>query len=132
MAQIRCGKMKAFKTGEVRFEGRITLEGRLDDVVQLKVHPRSQPDNERAPSFEIFLVKGGRAIACGSAWSKHHETVGDFVSMTLDNVRWPNPLNLTAFPPEKSGDDWSVVWSRPRAKRPQTESFAELADEDAN
>lgn len=131
MAQIRCGKLKAYAKGEVRFEGRVTLDGRLDDTIQLKTHPRAQPDNERAPSFEIFILKGGRAIACGSAWSKHHDKVGDFLSLTIDNVRWPHPLNLTAFPPENSGSDWEVVWSRPRGKKVSDETFDELADSDS-
>ena len=129
MAQIRCGTLKA-QQGEVLFTGRVVLAGRLDDVISLKKHPRANPNNDRTPAFEVFITSKGRDIACGSAWLKNHEKIGDFLSITIDKVNWPRAVHLTAFPPEKDAKDWSVVWSRPRAARVQDESFDELAEEE--
>lgn len=129
MAQIRCGSLKPAK-GDVLFTGRIILAGRLDDVLSLKKHPRANPDNDKAPTYEVFITSKGRDIAAGSAWLKNHENIGDFLSITVDKVDWPRAVHLTAFPPEKGATDWSVVWSRPRAARVQDETFAELAGEE--
>jgi uncharacterized protein (DUF736 family) len=117
-------------TGEVKFTGRVTLAGRLDDVLSLKVHPRANPENDRSPAYEVFITSKGRELACGSAWLKNHEKIGDFLSITVDKVGWPRAVHLTAFPPEGSSKDWSVVWSRPRAARVQDESFDELAEQE--
>lgn len=129
MAQIRCGTLKPLK-GDVRFTGRVVLAGRLDDILSLKVHPRANPDNDRAPAYEVFITSKGRDIAAGAAWLKNHEKIGDFISITVDKVNWPHPVHLTAFPPDKGASDWSVVWSRPRAARVQDESFDELAEQE--
>jgi uncharacterized protein (DUF736 family) len=133
MAQIRCGILKAFRNASgVKFEGRVALEGRLDDILQLKDHPRADRDNDRSPAYEVFIVRNGRAVAVGAAWLKNHEKVGDFLSLTIDSPRWPRPVNLTAFPPDKSSPDgWTVVWSRPRGARVQDEQFDELADSES-
>lgn len=139
MTQIRCGKLKAYPaTNRILFDGRIALQGRLDDVLQLAKHPRADADNDRAPAYEVFIQPPGQArgIPCGAAWLKNHVNVGDFLSITVDKVDWPRPLNLTAFPPdERKGDakgEWTVVWSRPRGQRVQDEAVEGLDRETAD
>jgi uncharacterized protein (DUF736 family) len=103
----------------------------MDDQFALRVHPRAQPDNERSPAYEVFILKSGREVACGAAWLKNHEKVGDFLSITVDDVRWPRAVHLTAFPPEaKDSENWNVVWSRPRGAKASDESFDELSEQE--
>lgn len=134
MTQIRCGKLKAYPpTSRILFDGKITLESRLDDILQLTRHPRADRDNDRAPTYEVFIAKPGRnAVAVGAAWLKNHEKVGDFISITIDSPRWPRALNLTAFPPdENKGDakgEWTVIWSRPRGAKVQEEDYEALSE----
>lgn len=135
-AQIRCGVLKAMKgKASVEFRGRVTLDGRFDDVLVLRKHPRAKNEdgsvNENAPSYEIFFERNARELAAGAAWIKNSEKIegGDFLSLTLDSIRWPRPVYLTAFPPSKGDpDSWPVVWSRPRGARVQDETFDELED----
>lgn len=119
----------------VKFRGRVSLAGRFDDTLVLRDHPRAKKEsgeaNPNAPAFEIFFERNGRELACGAAWIKNHENVGDFVSLTLDQINWPNPVYLTAFPPSKKTEPWPVVWSRPRGARVQDETFEPFNESEA-
>lgn len=120
-SQLRVGTLTPVSGSGKKFEGWITIAGRLDEKVALRPHPRARPGdaNSNAPSYEVFLVRGGRELCCGSAWIKSGKV--EFLSMTLDQVDWPYPLNLAAFPPDGTEDDaWVVVWSRPRGGRVQS------------
>lgn len=129
--------MRAVEKAGIKYQGRIDLDGRMIPNFVLRDHPRARPGDtdSSAPSYELFVVRDGRETVAGAAWIKNSEKVegGDFMSLTLDNIRWPRPLNLTAFPPDSKSTtkDWTIVWSRPRAARVQDETAPDFEEETA-
>jgi uncharacterized protein (DUF736 family) len=133
--QIECGVLKPKKLangGATYFEGNISLSGVLVGTLVLMPHPRANPENENAPSYEAALTEHGkRPFIAGAAWIKNSDKVkgGDFLSITLDAVKWDRAINVAAFPPEdEQSTDWRIVWSRPKGVRVQDQYFDQGAE----
>lgn len=130
MSQIKCGLLTtvANDANGIKFRGNITLGDRLDHDVMLVTNPRANEKSD-APDFDVVARRKsfvGSFKPIGGAWLKNSSKVngGDFVTMTLDDPDWPNEIFVTAFPPDK-GNDWRIVWSRPRGARVQSEPARE-------
>jgi len=129
MSQIACGKLKAISNhpNDFAFLGDVTLGSRLDGKLAL-VREKREGASDRAPEYAVlYCAIGQRSMrVMGNAWLKNSDKVngGDFMSMTLDDPDWNSALNLTAFPPDKNGGDWRIIWSRPRGARVQDEQVA--------
>ena len=104
-------------------DGLSELEGKIETLaVQLAVRLVCYPGQrtEAQPSHRILARLGGREVQVGNAWQKRTKT-GDrrgeaFLSLTLDDPSFPQPLNVAAFK-TREGEGWVVVWRR-RQDRP--------------
>ena len=120
MSQIRCGNLKRLDKGD-GLGGAVQLGSRLDGAIYLTKSTRERT-GDNSPDYDVsYQPKGGSTRLVGAAWIKNHPNVGDFLTLSLDDPDWTSPLNLTAFPPDKSDGAWQLVWSRPRGSRVQSE-----------
>jgi uncharacterized protein (DUF736 family) len=51
----------------------------------------------------------------GAAWSKRSEEGRDYLSLKLDDPSFTAPIYANLFG-EEQGEDYSLIWSRPRSK----------------
>lgn len=85
---------------------------------ELRTNERRHSD--KSPSHVAVVRTSGRVeVQIGSAWLREAKTGAhrgrQFLSINIDDPSMDRPLNLTAYPPEESGD-WEIVWKRQRAQ----------------
>lgn len=87
---------------------------KLDVPVMLE--PVKEPVTN-GPAYEVFaLVGGGEIIRIGAAWRKKSEDgKREYLSLSLDDPSWNQPLSCAAFPSKVAGE-YDVVWNRPRER----------------
>jgi uncharacterized protein (DUF736 family) len=72
-----------------------------------------------SPMFEIFAIgKGAVEVKVGAAWEKKTTKTGEiFYSLTIDDVSFSEPLNVTAFKAKEGFGVYEIVWQRPRQQK---------------
>ena len=97
----------SFKKAGNDFQGEIiTLSLQAKNV---RIVPEDHRSNENAPSHRVYV---GRA-EIGAAWSKRSEEGRDYLSLKLDDPSFNAPIYANLFG-EDQGEDYSLIWSRPR------------------
>lgn len=102
MAHI--GTFTKTKTG---FSGRVRTLA-LD--VELTIRPAEKSDAENAPDHRIFTADD---LEVGAAWSRSGEKAGDYLSITLDDPTFTQPLRAALFHSEADAKVWNLMWNRP-------------------
>lgn len=102
MPQI--GTFTKTKTG---FSGRVRTLA-LD--VELTIRPVEKSDAENAPDHRIFTADDREV---GAAWSRSGEKAGDYLSITLDDPTFTQPLRAALFQSEADAKVWNLMWNRP-------------------
>lgn len=102
MPQI--GTFKKTKTG---FSGHVRTLA-LD--VELTIRPAEKSDAENAPDHRVFTAND---LEVGAAWSRSGEKAGDYLSITLDDPTFTQPLRAALFQSEADANVWNMMWSRP-------------------
>lgn len=102
MTQI--GTFTKTKTG---FSGSIRT---LSLDVELTIRPVEKSDAESAPDHRIF-ASDDREV--GAAWSRSGEKAGDYLSITLDDPTFAQPLRAALFQSEADAKVWNLIWNRP-------------------
>ena len=127
--RITCGTLSRVSNSPNKFEfmGEVTLIQRLNGKLALVKAARSGKSKD-APDYDVLYCPNGERTMypLGAAWLKNSDKVSgkDFLSLTVFMPDWSEPANLTAFPPEGDGKDWTVVYSRPRGARVQEQVAA--------
>lgn len=99
-----------FTTTKTGFSGRVrTLM--LD--VELTIRPAEKSDAENAPDHRIFTTDDREV---GAAWNRNGDTAGDYLSITLDDPTFTQPLRAALFQSEADAKVWNLMWGR-QAKR---------------
>lgn len=102
MSQI--GTFTKIRTG---FSGRVRTLA-LD--VELTIRPAEKSDAENAPDHRIFASDD---LEVGAAWNRSSEKAGDYLSITLDDPTFTQPLRAALFQCEVDAKVWNLMWSRP-------------------
>lgn len=102
MPQI--GTFTKTRTG---FSGRVRTLA-LD--IELTIRPAEKFDAENAPDHRIF-ASDDREV--GAAWNRSGEKAGDYLSITLDDPTFTQPLRAALFQPEADAKVWNLMWNRP-------------------
>lgn len=126
--RFTCGTMKPVTNhpNEFNYVGDIALINRMNGKLALIKAPGAGL-RENAPDFDVFYCPADQRqmYPVGGAWNKSSDRVegGGFLSISVFMPDWSEPVNLTAFPPER-GDDWTLVYSRPPGARRQDAAAA--------
>ena len=97
----------SFKKVGNEFQGEIvTLSVQTKNA---RIVPENNRSNENAPSHRVYV---GRA-EIGAAWSKRSNEGRDYLSVKLDDPSFNAPIYANLFDDEE-GDDYTLIWSRPR------------------
>lgn len=91
-------------TGEI-----ITLSVQAKSV---RIVPDTRATGENAPSHRVLV---GRA-EIGAAWSKTSNEGRDYLGLKLDDPSFNAPIYANLFDDEE-GEGFSLIWSRPNARR---------------
>lgn len=102
MPQI--GTFTKTKTG---FSGSIRTVA-LD--IELTIRPAEKSDAENAPDYRIFAAED---LEVGAAWSRSGEKAGDYLSTSIDDPTFTQPLRAALFQSETDAKVWNLMWSRP-------------------
>ncbi|WP_319797901.1 DUF736 domain-containing protein [Nitrobacter sp.] len=102
MTQI--GTFTKTKTG---FSGRIRT---LTLDVELTVRPAEKSDTENAPDYRIFAADD---LEVGAAWSRSGEKAGNYLSISIDDPTFTQPLRAALFQSEADAKIWNLMWNRP-------------------
>ncbi len=102
MPQI--GTFTKTKTG---FNGRVRTLA-LD--VELTIRPAEKSDAENAPDHRVFAADD---LEVGAAWNRSGEKAGDYLSITLDDPTFIQPLRAALFQSEADAKVWNLMWNRP-------------------
>jgi uncharacterized protein (DUF736 family) len=91
-------------TGEI-----VTLSVQAKNV---RIVPDTRAPGENAPSHRVLV---GRA-EIGAAWSKTSNEGRDYLGLKLDDPSFNAPIYANLFDDEE-GEGFSLIWSRPNARR---------------
>jgi uncharacterized protein (DUF736 family) len=81
--------------------------------IKLTIRPAEKSDTENATDHRIFTTDD---LEVGAAWSRSGERAGDYLSITLDDPTFSQPLRAALFQSEADAKVWNLMWSR-QAKR---------------
>ncbi len=109
------------QNGNLKEDGQGGLVGVINTLqhdlkIQLKPYAGKTPDS---PAFEVFAMsKSGSLVKVGAAWEKTIQATGEiFYSLTVDDVSFSEPLNVTAFKNKDAYGVFDIVWRRPRLEK---------------
>jgi len=92
---------------------RTGFTGRLRTLaldVELTIRPADKSDAENAPDYGIFAADD---LEVGAAWSRSGEKAGDYLSISIDDPTFTQPLRAALFQSEADAKVWNLMWSRP-------------------
>lgn len=89
--------------------------------LELVLRPTGEGTNSSRPSHRVYAKSGNSQYAeIGSAWTKEMTSPDKFgqtfLSITLDDPSFPQPLNVSAFK-QPNSDEYAITWRR-RQDRP--------------
>ena len=98
------------KNGSNEFTGEIvTLSVQAKNV---RIVPEANRTNDNAPSHRVMV---GRA-EIGAAWTKKSNENREYLGLKLDDPSFNAPILANLFDDEE-GEGYSLIWSRPNARR---------------
>src|SRR5579862_7292614 len=72
----------------------------------------NEKKGEREPDYRITATASMGDVEFGAAWKRTSERGQDFLSVSIDDLSLPGPLNAALFPSE-DGETAVLVWTRP-------------------
>ncbi|GAB1714990.1 MAG: hypothetical protein NTAFB05_00320 [Nitrobacter sp.] len=95
----------AFNRKDDGFFGRIhTLT--LD--VEVSILPVEESEAENAPNHRVFFDK----LEVGAAWDRTGEKAGAYLSVTIDDPMFSDPIRARLFESDTKKNTWSLHWAR--------------------
>lgn len=80
--------------------------------VEVAILPADGSDAENAPDHRVFFD----GLEVGAAWDRTGEKAGTYLSMTIDDPAFAEPMRVRLFESDTRKDTWTLHWSR-RTKR---------------
>jgi uncharacterized protein (DUF736 family) len=79
--------------------------------------PAIATEAENAPNYRVLADD----VEIGAGWKRKGDKVGDYVSLTIDDPSFAQPLRANLFPATSDGKTFHLIWSRP-ARRKSTQA----------
>ena len=73
---------------------------------------------ERGPGYRVFC----EGAEIGAAWNKTSQAQRAYISLTLDDPTFPEPMYASLVESDKEPGSWRLLWDRPKATSSQVAS----------
>ncbi len=100
MAQIG-----TFTRNDDGFFGRVRT---LTLDVEVAILPADDTDAENAPEHCVFLD----GLEVGAAWDRTGDKAGSYLSLTIDDPSFPEPIRARLFEADAKKGAWNLHWTR--------------------
>jgi len=82
---------------------------------KLAILPAEKSDAENAPDHRVFY----EGMEIGAAWDRTGEKAGNYLSVSIDDPSFTQPIRANLFRDDDAGSSWSLHWTRlkPREER---------------
>ena len=77
------------------------------DVIIIVPALASEVDN--APNYRILFDD----IEIGAGWKRSSDKAGDYISLSIDDPSFNQPIRANLFEVVRGGDTFHLIWSRP-------------------
>lgn len=75
---------------------------------EVTILPADETDAENAPNHRIF----GDGLEVGAAWNRTGERAGAYLSVTIDDPSFVEPIRARMFESDTGKDVWNLHWTR--------------------
>lgn len=96
-----------FKTTKDGFSGRVRT---LTLDAELTIRPAENAEADNAPDYRIFAVAD---LEVGAGWKRTGEKAGDYLSLSIDDPSFTQPLRANLFQSDADDKVWHLLWNRP-------------------
>ncbi|PRD43070.1 DUF736 domain-containing protein [Phyllobacterium phragmitis] len=100
MAQIG-----TFTRNDDGFFGRVRT---LTLDVEMTILPAEGSDAENAPNHRVFCD----GLEVGAAWDRTGDRAGGYLSVTIDDPSFVEPIRTRLFESDTKKDTWNLHWTR--------------------
>jgi conjugative transfer signal peptidase TraF len=76
---------------------------------KLAILPAEKSDAENAPDHRVFC----EGMEIGAAWDRTGEKAGNYLSVSIDDPSFTQPIRANLFQSDAEKDVWALHWSRP-------------------
>lgn len=76
--------------------------------VEVAIRPAEESDAENAPDHRVFFDK----LEVGAAWDRTGDKAGRYLSLTIDDPSFPEPIRARLFESDTKKDVWNLHWTR--------------------
>lgn len=75
---------------------------------KLAILPAEKSDTENAPNHRVFCD----GMEIGAAWERTGEKAGNYLSVSIDDPSFTQPIHANLFKSDANKDVWGLHWSR--------------------
>jgi uncharacterized protein (DUF736 family) len=75
---------------------------------EVTILPADDTDAENAPDHRIFAD----GLEVGAAWDRTGERAGAYLSVTIDDPSFVEPIRARMFASDTNKDEWALHWTR--------------------
>ncbi|KJF71750.1 MULTISPECIES: DUF736 domain-containing protein [Agrobacterium] len=75
---------------------------------EVTILPADETDAENAPNHRIF----GDGLEIGAAWDRTGERAGAYLSVTIDDPSFVEPIRARMFESDTNKHVWNLHWTR--------------------
>ena len=79
---------------------------------EVSILPAVGLEAENAPNHRIFT----NGLEVGAAWDRTGDKAGNYLSVTIDDPTFAQPIRARLFESDTKKDTWNLLWTR-RAKQ---------------
>jgi uncharacterized protein (DUF736 family) len=76
--------------------------------VEVAILPAEGSDAENAPNHRVFLD----GLEVGAAWDRTGDKAGSYLSLTIDDPSFHEPIRARLFESDTNKDTWNLHWTR--------------------
>ncbi|ASP73316.1 DUF736 domain-containing protein [Sinorhizobium meliloti] len=87
------------------FFGRIRT---LSLDIEVAILPADETDAENAPNHRVFA----EGFEVGAAWDRTGERAGSYLSVSIDDPSFVEPVRARMFESDTKKDVWNLHWTR--------------------
>lgn len=80
--------------------------------IEVAILPAEESDAENAPNHRVFA----EGLEFGAAWDRTGERAGSYLSVSIDDPSFVEPVRARMFESDTKKDVWNLHWTR-KARR---------------
>lgn len=75
---------------------------------EVSILPIEDSDAENAPNHRVFC----NGVEVGAAWDRTGDKAGSYLSLTIDDPSFVEPIRARLFESDTRKDTWNLHWTR--------------------